>query len=75
MCKKEGKKLRNSDHIRGEMLDKVFDFYLLQKKDSHIKIIPAFKPVTSLEPATPDNTPEKPLQPQVRMDRSKVCAA
>ena len=46
--------------------------FVLQKKDSHIKIIPAFKPVATMEPSTPDNTPEKSSQPQVRMDRSKV---
>ena len=40
-----------------------------QKKDSHIKTIPAFKPIPT-EMGSPESTPEK--QPPPKPDRHKV---
>ena len=42
----------------------------VQKKDAHIKTIPAFKPIPA-ENATPDSTPEKEAVGPPKLDKEK----
>ena len=58
-----------STNNSGVFLSHILLFLCVQKKDSHIKTIPAFKPIPT-EMGSPESTPEK--QPPGKADRHKI---